>query len=218
MIQNIRVKICGLTAAPDVAAAVEGGADYLGFILHPQSPRHVSLAKAQELMAAVPTGPKKVGVVVYSSFAELAQYQHAGFDHLQVHFPNDLPFFEVVQWTELFTPQQLWLAPRVPPGRELDVAFLPLATTFLLDTYHPQHPGGTGQTGDWATFARLQDRYQRIAWMLAGGLSPDNIVAAVRATGARQVDVNSGVESAPGVKDHTKLRALFAALQTLAAA
>ena len=215
MINGIRVKVCGLTSVADAEVAASCGADYLGVILYPKSPRYVPLDKARELIKAMPAGPKKVGVVVYSSTEELAQYKDAGFDHIQLHFPNSTAFFEALQWPDMFPHDMLWLAPRVPHGREMDLAFLPVATTFLIDSYHPTAHGGTGTTGDWATFARLQARYQRINWILAGGLSPANIASAVAEAHAQWVDVNSGVETSPGVKDHAKLRAFFDALKPL---
>jgi phosphoribosylanthranilate isomerase len=103
----------------------------------------------------------------------------------------------------------MWLAPRIPPGRELDLAFLPLADFFLMDTFDPHHVGGSGKTGDWLNFKRLMSLYQKVGWILAGGLNPDNVAEAVQTSGAKRVDVNSGIESAPGVKDHAKMKAFF---------
>ena len=91
--------------------------------------------------------------------------------------------------------------------------WLPLAATWLLDTYRADAFGGTGHTGDWAKFSRYRLAYPERIWVLAGGLSPENAAAAVAATGARMIDVNSGVELAPGRKDPAKLEALRAALE-----
>jgi phosphoribosylanthranilate isomerase len=96
--------------------------------------------------------------------------------------------------------------------------FVALADTMLFDTYHPDQIGGTGETGDWKTFAKLQTKNKDNTWVLAGGLTPENIVAAIRESRAHIVDVNSGVEASPGVKDHARLRAFFAALETLPSA
>lgn len=211
MVKDVSVKVCGITRAEDAELAVSLGADYLGFIQYPKSPRYLPPEKFRELAPSLPS-VKKVGVIVYSSMDELAAYKDAGFDYLQIHFPNDTPFFEVALWTEVIPPNMMWLAPRVPPGRELDLAFLPLADHFLLDTFDPHQVGGTGKTGDWANFKRLMALYQKIRWVLAGGLSPDNIGDAITQSGTRNVDVNSGIESAPGVKDHDKMRAFFANL------
>jgi phosphoribosylanthranilate isomerase len=92
-------------------------------------------------------------------------------------------------------------------------AWLPLAETFLLDTFHAEKFGGTGRTGDWEKFARHQQAHPQKTWILSGGLNPENIGEALRRSGARFVDVNSGVESAPGAKDHAKIELFVAALQ-----
>ena len=88
-------------------------------------------------------------------------------------------------------------------------AVLPLTKTFLFDTYHVRKFGGTGETGDWSKFARHQRAHPKKTWILSGGLGPANIDDALRQSGARFIDVNSGVESAPGVKDPTKLQRLM---------
>lgn len=212
MVNAVTLKVCGLRTMPDIQQALDCGADYLGFIQYPKSPRHLPLAEFKAMSADLPKTAKKVGVVVYTSMDELEPYKDSGFDYIQLHFDNDTPFFEVALWTEILPPHMLWLAPRVPPGRELDLAFLPLADYFLIDSFDPNSMGGTGKTGDWANFKRLQALYQKIRWVLAGGLTPENIGEAMRQSAAKFVDVNSGVESAPGVKDHAKLRAFVEAL------
>ncbi|MBA4136362.1 MAG: phosphoribosylanthranilate isomerase [Opitutus sp.] len=212
MINGINLKICGLTSAADAHAAAGIGADFLGFVLHPASPRHVTIERFHEWRGELPALPK-VGVMVYSDIDALARVRDAGFDFIQLHFPNETPFFEAASWTEIVSHEKLWLAPRVPPGREFDPCFVPLADTFLLDSYHPTQHGGTGATGDWAAFAWLQGKFKRPRWVLAGGLKPENIRSALAQSQAQFVDVNSGVESAPGVKDPAKLAALAAALR-----
>ena len=212
MVNGIYVKVCGLTSVADAKAASDCGADYLGFILYPKSPRYVSLEAFRAMLPALPA-LKKVAVVVYSCPDDLEQANDAGFDYIQLHFSNETPFFEAAMWTDIIVPERLWLAPRVPPGKDLDLAFVPLADTFLLDSYHPTKMGGSGETGDWSAFARLRDKFRKVSWVLAGGLSPENIAAAVAASGARTVDVTSGVEASPGVKDHAKLGAFFEALK-----
>jgi phosphoribosylanthranilate isomerase len=216
MVNGVQVKVCGLTSLKDAEAAYAGGADYLGFIQYKNSPRYLPLEKYREMLPDLPP-LKKVGVLVYSSIDELEQHKDAGFDHIQLHFPNETPFFEVAIWSELIPPPMLWLAPRVPPGKDLDPAFLPLSDTFVFDTYNPIQMGGTGQVGDWYEFYRLQGLFQRIMWVLAGGLNPDNIAAAIKDSDARVVDVNSGIESAPGVKDHAKMKAFFDAIKSIPA-
>ena len=212
MINGIRFKVCGLTSIVDAEAADAAGADYIAFNLYPKSPRYVSLAHYEAMAPRLPPR-KKVAVVVEPSTDELAAVKAAGFDYVQLHFPNDTPFFMAALWVDVIPPEMLWLAPRVPTGKDLDLAFVPLADTILLDTYHPDAVGGTGRTGDWKAFAWHRTKFKKVNWVLAGGLNPDNIAEAVAATGARYVDVNSGVESAPGVKDHAKLQAFAAALR-----
>jgi phosphoribosylanthranilate isomerase len=108
---------------------------------------------------------------------------------------------------------KLWLAPKLPPGKVVSEALLPLAGTFLLDTFQREGFGGSGRTGDWKSFASHRQSHPSKTWILAGGLSPDNIGPALAESGARFVDVNTGVESAPGVKDHSKLKAFVLALR-----
>jgi len=214
MINGIRVKVCGVTSLVDAEAAAVCGADFLGFILYPKSPRYVSLEAFQAMRPALPA-LQKVGVLVEPTLAELAQARDAGFDFIQLHFPNSTTFPDAVAWLDVVPPERLWLAPRIPPGHALDLMFVALADTMLFDTYHPEQIGGTGETGDWKTFAKLQTKNKENSWVLAGGLTPENVVAAIRESKAHFVDVNSGVEASPGVKDHAKLRAFFAALETL---
>jgi phosphoribosylanthranilate isomerase len=214
MINGIRVKICGVTTLVDAQAAEAAGADYLGFIFYHKSPRYVSLEKFQEMRPSLPAGPKKVAVVVYTDMGDLEKYKDAGFDYVQLHFPNDTPFFEVAMWTEIISPHQLWLAPRVPPGKEMDPAFFPLADHVLVDTYHDGGYGGSGMTGNWEEFSRLKERFTKVTWVLAGGLNPENVGAALKTSGTTFVDVNSGIEASPGVKDHAKLAAFMDAIRS----
>ena len=214
MINGIQVKVCGLTSLVDAEAADTAGADYLGFILYPKSPRHVSLDRFRDIAAHLPDR-KKVAVMVEPSVEALIAAEAAGFDFVQIHFPNETAFSQLVQWREAIPADMIWLAPRVPPGKELDPAFPPLADTILVDTYTPDLLGGSGQTGNWEHFVALRNRFRRVRWILAGGLNPQNIAAAVNATGARAVDVNSGIEATPGVKDHGRMKAFFAALREI---
>lgn len=213
MIGDIQFKICGLTRAEDARLAVELGANFLGFILYEKSPRYVALGDAAELARGAPHGPKRVAVMVEPTLEELDWAQEAGFDRFQIHARADLPLAVVRGWSEAVGARELWLAPKLPPGVAFPVDWLPLADTFLVDTYHADGFGGSGKTGDWSGFSTLAAAYPEKTWVLAGGLSPGNMAEARRQSGARFVDVNSGVESAPGVKDATKLRALAAVLR-----
>ena len=214
MIGGIRVKVCGLTSEGDAAAAAGIGADFLGFILYPKSPRYLPLAQFAEWRAQLPDLPK-VAVLVTPSDAELAAAEAAGFDFFQIHFPADHP--ASAQAAVARFGARVWLAPKLPPEAELAPELLSLAETWLLDTYRADSFGGTGHTGDWAKFRRYRELYPALRWVLAGGLAPENVAAAVSLTRTQMIDVNSGVESAPGRKDLVKLAALGAALKASAA-
>ncbi|MFT3870965.1 MAG: phosphoribosylanthranilate isomerase [Nibricoccus sp.] len=207
MINGIRFKVCGLTSQTDAALAVGIGADYLGFIFYPKSPRYISVESYRTMMAHLPL-KAKVAVMVEPTSEELEAIKPLGFDFFQFHFPHTTPLATIETWARAVSPEKLWLAPRVPPGGGLTPALYALAGTILFDTYRAGTYGGTGHVGDWPAFTRLSKEYPRINWILAGGLTPDNIVHALMETGARLIDVNSGVESVPGIKSAEKLKRL----------
>lgn len=211
MIDGIRIKVCGLTSLVDADFADRCGADYLGFILYPKSPRRVSLQTFRAMASHLPER-KKVAVVVEPTIGELAELGDAGFFFFQIHFRHDYPLSTVASWSQMIGPERLWLAPKLPEPVDVAAELLPLAKHFLLDTFHADKFGGTGQTGNWAKFARHQQQHPEKTWILSGGLSGENIGAALAQSGARFVDVNSGVEAAPGVKDHAKLKHFAVAL------
>lgn len=212
MIHGIRLKICGLTSLVDAEAADAAGADFLGFIFHAASPRRILREQFRAMAGRLPAR-KKVAVCVEPSVTELAEFDRLGFDCFQVHFTHDTPLSALTAWSQFAGHARLWLAPKLPPATSFKAEWLPLANTFLMDTFHPEKFGGTGETGDWAGFRRLRESHPEKTWILSGGLKPENIAAAVAATGARFVDVNSGVELSPGVKDPAKLKALMPALR-----
>lgn len=213
MISGATVKACGLRRAEDAALAAELGADFLGFILYPKSPRYLAPMDYAAMAARLPEGPCRVAVMVEPTPAELTVARGAGFHRFQIHARHDLPLARVREWSDLVGAEALWLAPKLPPGVDFPVDWLGYASTFLVDTYHAAGFGGSGQTGDWSGFAALTAAYPVKTWILAGGLAPENIAAAVAQSGTRFVDVNSGVETAPGVKSPEKLRAFAAALE-----
>lgn len=211
MINGVRLKICGLTSLVDAEAADAVGADYLGFIFYPKSPRGITLTQYAAMEDRLPPR-KKVAVSVEPTAAELAAEVAAGFDSFQIHFSAETPVATIAGWSQRVGRAQLWLAPKLPPGQDVKPEWLPLADTFLLDTFHADKFGGTGETGDWAKFKRHREAHSGKTWILSGGLKPDNVAAAVTATGAKFLDVNSGVELSPGVKDPAKLKTLVLAL------
>ena len=199
---DISVKICGLTASDQVNAAVQAGARYLGFNFFPKSPRYVDPQKAADLAAIVPVGVAKVGLVVNASNTEL--------DSILEIVPLD-----VLQLHGAETPERVAEVKErygLPVMKVVGVAgaddlaaiddYTDVADQLLIDAKPPRDavlPGGNGLSFDWRLLAGR--KYWKLPWMLAGGLTPDNVGEAIRMTGARQVDVASGVESAPGVKD-----------------
>ena len=211
MVNGVTLKVCGLTSASDAAAAADIGADFLGFIFHPASLRHVGEANYARMAPQLPTG-HKVAVCVAPAPADLARLAALGFDAFQVHFDPDTPVAAIGAWAETVGFARLWLAPRLRPEEEVPSAWLPFAETFLLDTFQADKFGGTGRAGDWSKFRRLATAHPGKTWILAGGLGPDNVAAALVATDTRFLDVNSGVESAPGLKSREKLHALRRAL------
>ena len=215
MIDGIRFKVCGLTSLVDADFADRCGADYLGFIFHPKSPRYISLEQFRAMAPRLPQR-RKVAVSVEPTLDALAAMQAAGFDYFQIHFRPETPDTQLTAWSRLVGEKHLWLAPKLPPATDVSAATLAVAKFVLFDTFHADGFGGSGQTGDWGKFERQQRAHPKNFWILAGGLNPDNIGEALRQSGTRFVDVNSGVESAPGVKDETKLKKFVVAMHEAA--
>ncbi len=207
---EISVKICGLTAPDHVRAAVEAGARYLGFNFFPKSPRYVSAVQAAELVQSVPVGVAKVALVVNASNEVLDQItETAPFDMLQLHGGESIERVSEIK-SRYGLPVMKVIG--VADAEDLDAidAFSDVADQILIDAKPPKNavlPGGNGLAFDWRLLAGR--KYWRKPWMLAGGLTPDNVAEAIRTTGARQVDVASGVESAPGVKDEALISAFI---------
>lgn len=211
MIDGVRFKVCGLTSLVDAHLADRLGADYLGFILYPGSPRYVSRTAFALLEPNLPDRPK-VAVVVEPEAAELAATAELGFDRFQIHFRPSEMAGRLADWSAQVGADRLWFAPKLAPGSDLDPTWLSLAKTWMIDTFSRDQFGGTGHTGDWPKFARLQHAYPDRTWVLAGGINAGNIGEALEHSGTRFVDVNSGVEASPGIKDEAKLKAFVAAL------
>lgn len=213
MIGNAFLKICGITRLEDAQRAANLGADFLGFILYSKSPRYLPPEAYRALSINLPAGPKRVAVLVEPGADELQAIRALGFERFQIHARPEVGLEIVASWSAIVGPGALWLAPKLPPGIEFPGAWLDYANSFLVDTYHPEGFGGSGRTGDWTGFAHLAAAHPDKTWILAGGLTPENIRAARAQSGAHFVDVNSGVETRPGVKAPLKLDALVAALR-----
>ena len=212
MYRPVAVKVCGLTREADVDLALELGADFCGFIVYPQSPRGLSFERAVELAGRVPAG-RRVLVDVETGTDELERRRDGGFDFFQIHAGLNVGLASLAGWSGLVGRERLWMAPRLKPEDAFPGMLFEFADTVLLDTYQKDRVGGTGKTGDWAGFAKLKQAHPATNWILAGGLNPGNVLEAIAATGAEHVDLSSGVESGPGIKDPEKLRKLFGALK-----
>jgi len=210
MTKALQVKVCGLTSLADAEFAAASGAGYLGFILHPKSPRHIPLEDFRSFSGRLPKRTL-VAVTVEPNRDALLAMREAGFERFQVHFRHDTPIGAVGSWSSAVGAENLWLAPKLPLGVDVAESWLGLSRTILLDTFDEKLFGGTGRTGDWPKFRRHQETHPATTWILSGGLNPANVAEAIAESGARFVDVNSGVESSPGVKDHAKVKAFFAA-------
>jgi len=207
-VKSVRIKICGITSVQDAQAAIAAGADALGLVFYAASPRAVSIAQAKAI--ALAAGPF---VVVTGLFVNAeVDYVQAVLAEVPLHllqFHGD----ESVAYCESF--QRPYIkALRMKP--ELDVAACVAqyasASALLLDAYRPGVPGGTGDTFDWGRVPQIAAR----PLVLAGGLTPANVAAAIKATAVYGVDVSGGVESSPGIKDHAKITAFIANAQAAA--
>lgn len=208
-----KVKICGITRPEDAELALSLGADYLGIILHEPSPRAVPLSQVPELLSVIPEG-KRVLVDVGTPTDVLAEYRNLPFDFFQIHFDLDIAIATVAAWSGLVGRQRLWMAPRVPPQEiYFPQIIMEFADTVVVDTFAKDKFGGTGQTGDWQRFVDWNTLYQHKHWVLAGGLGPSNIEEALAVCMPEAIDVNSGIEREPGVKDPELMRDLFARIE-----
>jgi phosphoribosylanthranilate isomerase len=190
------VKFCGMTREADVAAACELGVQALGFVLWPKSPRFVPVARAAALVKQLPEDVVPVGVFVDPSADDLSSASEAGIQIMQIH-GSTVP---------AAVPHTLWRASSV----DGDAASVPEGMMVLLDVQDPERHGGTGRTIDWSRAAAIAAT-RRV--MLAGGLTPANVRAAIRCVRPFGVDVASGIEDRPGIKDAQAMRAFVAAVR-----
>lgn len=202
---DIRVKICGVRTPADVAAVAQAGAAYVGFVFFPPSKRFLTLDQARTAALSAPVGLAKVALVVDADDATLdAIVEAVPLDMLQLQGQESPD-----RVAEVRTRYGLPVMKAIGIADEGDlpaiIDYSTVADQLLIDAKPPRGavlPGGNGLTFDWRLIAGR--RWLR-PWLLAGGLTAANVAEAIRLTGARQVDVSSGVESAPGVKDHAKI-------------
>ncbi|MEE1926500.1 phosphoribosylanthranilate isomerase [Pseudomonas sp. 148P] len=201
----VRSKICGITRVEDALAAAEAGADAIGLVFYAKSPRAVTVQQAREIIAALPPFVTTVGLFVNASRCELNEILEAvPLDLLQFHgdeTPADCEGYN-----------RPWIkALRVRAGDDLEAScrLYARASGILLDAYVPGVPGGTGEAFDWA----LVPEHLSKPIILAGGLSPDNVGAAIAQVRPYAVDVSGGVEQAKGIKDAARIEAFLSAVR-----
>ncbi|MDF3934643.1 phosphoribosylanthranilate isomerase [Pseudomonas citronellolis] len=197
----VRIKICGITRVEDALAAAEAGADAIGMVFYARSPRAVSVQQARAIVAALPPFVTSVGLFVNASRCELGEILDAvPLDMLQFHGDESAADCDGYHKPYL-------KALRVKAGDDIaaQAAQYPRAAGILLDTYVEGVPGGTGAAFDWSL---IPERLPR-PLVLAGGLTADNVAAAIRQVRPYAVDVSGGVEASKGVKDAEKIRAFI---------
>lgn len=202
----VRSKICGITRIEDALAAVEAGADAIGFVFYPKSPRAVTFQQARDIIKALPPFVTTVGLFVNVSRCEMGELLDAvPLDLLQFH--GDEAVGDCDCWHRPYIK-----ALRVKAGDDIAAACraYPGASGILLDTYVEGVPGGTGEAFDWSLIPQDLDK----PIILAGGLTPDNVAAAIAQVRPYAVDVSGGVEASRGIKDHTKVRAFIEAVRS----
>lgn len=203
---RVRVKICGITRVEDALSAVLAGADAIGFVFHPDSPRHVTPEQAARIVAALPPFVTCVGLFVDASEQRIR-------DTLAVVPLGLLQFHGDETEAQCRIYGLPWIkALRVQPEQDVQalMASWPGAAGMLLDAWHPTQHGGTGLQFDWSLVPRASAR----PIILAGGLTPANVAEAIRRTRPYAVDVSGGVEAAKGVKDAEKIEAFMAGVRS----
>ena len=202
------VKICGITRLEDAEAAIQLGAGAIGFVFWPKSPRYVDPERARTIVATLPPFIATVGVFVDQT-ARLVNgvAARAGLSAVQLHGDEPVEMLE-----EIERPVVKALALRASTTAE-DADVWPSRVRLLIDAHDPEQRGGTGRTVDWKRAAAVAARRPVL---LAGGLNAANVADAIRMVKPFGIDVSSGVESSPGMKDHARMRALFEAVEACA--
>jgi phosphoribosylanthranilate isomerase len=196
----VKVKICGITSYDDAVAAMDVGADLLGFNFYPPSPRYLEPEKAAEIVSKLPAFIDTAGVFVNASLDEIRRIiDLCRLDWVQLHGDEDPEFCRSLNSVNVKTMKAL----RVKDESDIAKAENFFTDAILLDAFHPEKYGGTGLTFDWNIVGHIGKRI-----FLAGGINPDNAAEAVE-LGVYGIDACSGIEAEPGKKDHKKMKQLF---------
>ncbi|MBW8017184.1 MAG: phosphoribosylanthranilate isomerase [Planctomycetes bacterium] len=196
----VKVKICGITNVEDALAAIEMGADLLGFNFYPQSKRYVTGEQARQIINKLPTFVDTAGIFVNAAGEHVREVAKLCFlNWVQIHGDETPEYCDALRWIS----SKVMKAIRIKDAADIEKANTFYTDAVLLDAFHPEEYGGTGQKFDWNLIRRLQTRV-----FLAGGITPENAVEAVE-VGAYGIDICSGIESSPGKKDHEKMQKLF---------
>ena len=196
----VKVKICGITNSDDALAAVDMGADLIGFNFYESSPRYIDPDKALKIIDKLPTYVDTVGLFVNPDADKLKNMVDQGFlNWVQLHGDETPEFCESLHWLNVKTIKAI----RMKARDQLDQADKFATDAILLDTFSPTAYGGTGKTFDWSWIGHINNRV-----FLAGGITPDNAVSAIE-VGVYGIDICSSIESEPGRKDHKKMKKLF---------
>jgi phosphoribosylanthranilate isomerase len=208
----MRVKICGITKPEQGQAIAQMGATALGFICVQASPRYISALEIQAIASGLPAAVDRIGVFANATVVEICQtVELSGLSAVQLHGAETPEFCQ--QLRQILPGVEILKALRVKTDEFLAAAaaYEAYVDTLLLDAYHPQLLGGTGKTLNWET---LQEFRPSCPWLLAGGLTPDNVLDALSCLQPSGIDLSSGVERSPGDKDLEKVARLFQQLQT----
>ena len=206
-----KVKICGITNLDDAIVAAEAGADFLGFILYPPSKRACDVKAAQCIVShlrSLPNCPTLVGVFVNEPLAFVRNTMTVcDFDMVQLHGEESAEYLHAFEEEAYKAIRPRTMQEAIEQTAIYTVPELPSRPTILIDAYHPNLYGGTGETSDWEMARQIQTSSPQL--MLAGGLTIDNVAQAVREVQPWCVDVASGVEASPGIKNHAAVRAFI---------
>lgn len=203
----MRVKICGIKQPEQGKAIAIAGATALGFICVPNTPRYVTKQQIRAVVEQLPKQIDRIGVFASTSVEDICQIvEFAGLTGVQLHGDESPEFCH--QLRSMLPGIEIIKALRIKNSQALEQVeiYFSSVDTLLLDAYNPQMLGGTGATLDWKTLQQFQPR---CPWLLAGGLTPDNVLDALKQVNPNGIDLSSGVERAPGDKDLDKVAKLF---------